>query len=217
VTTTAERIAAVHQTLSPRFEIVPECWTWEPDAPNDYPFATWRYIKDGCPHYTFDVHWLIPEWVVAHELGHAIHALAGGDPINIRLDDTVLMPFWREAGFAVTWDEAYGFYLANRQHKYAPSEHFADAFSYLTYGGFGDCDPGIYGGKWDEATLARLDVFFKSIRAEVIEVTEEEVRRLLEGYVSKTELEAYKRALQQQVDDTLALRTHGHTVTTTVS
>lgn len=223
MTTTAERIAAVHTRLNAEYPVVPDCYRWDPDPPNDYPFATWRYLytdEQGrrCPYFTFDVHWLIPEWVIAHEMAHAVHALCGGDPINLRRDDPILAAYWVAAGFAQTYPEAYDQYINGPLlHKLAPSEHFADAFSYLTYRGFGDCLPQYYGGSWDDATLVRLDIFYKSLREETGEVTEEQVRALLEGYVLKTELESYKVALQKQLNETTAPKTHSHTATTVVS
>lgn len=218
MTTTAGRIATVHGALAPTYPALPRCYSWDPDPPNDYPWGTWQTLTpERCATFTFDVHWLIPEWVVAHELGHAMHALAGGWPRDLRLDDPVLPLYWQAAGFTTSWPDAFAHAMATRRHDDAPGEHFADAFAWLTYRGYGGCDPGIYGGRWDDATLARLDAFYRSLRPEVNEVTEEQVRELLKGYVSKAELEDYKRRLQQQMDEQLAPRQHPHNVTTTVS
>lgn len=217
-TTTAERIAAVHDRLAPLYPAIPRCYSWAPDRPDDYAWATWREMTpDRCAVLTFDVHWEWPLWVVAHELAHAMHANAGGWPRDLRLDDPVLPRFWEAAGFTTSWPDAFAYAMRTRRHDDFPGEHFADAFAYLTYRGFGGCLPQLYGGKWDDATLARLDAFYRSLRPEVNEVTEEQVRELLKGYVSKAEHEDYKRALQQQMDEQLAKVQHGHTATTTVS
>jgi hypothetical protein len=178
-------VRGIHARLAGTFAAMPPCLILEDEPNTDWPIAHFLAIEDSCARLTFDAESTPAVWVVAHELGHALHAYAGGSPRVELANDEVLAGYWRAAGYTASLADAIAVaeQVQNERgpiaaHPLYPVEHLADAFALVTFDGFGDAAFGYFGAPTEEGGRAltperRLAVheFFASLTPkEVIHV-----------------------------------------------
>jgi len=179
-------IRALYESLAAEFPAVPRCLSVYAEPNGDWGVGHWLSNADGCAQLTFDTDSRPLDWSIAHELGHALHAAAGGDPRAMFLDDPVLSRYWPFRGF-----EPLATTIARATYEpfwgYFPGELFADEFAAVVLG-----VRLLNTRTW---AAAIMDHERPAIRAWFAAPKGDGM-----ADVTQKQLEAYKRALQQQLD-----------------
>lgn len=234
----ADFVRAVHQRLVADYPAIPDAIALMDESAHDYGIAHFlgidreMFVREGFAYYgqtldgiavlTFDAGRVPAEWVVAHELGHAMHENCGGTPNSLSANDSVLIAYWRAMGYTTPLAEAVAFIEAQNDyfatHKWNPVEHFADAFAFVTANAFGSADFYRWGGGITAAKREELRAFFASLRSvqtEEDEMTPEEFeRRWLEMYRKVQVSDTFDALKKVDADLATDLRLHTHETTT---
>lgn len=195
-----EYILSVHQRLVSEYPAVPDAIALMDESAHDFGVAHFigvdaeMYLREGFAYYgqtldgiavlTFDAGRTPAEWVVCHELGHGMHANLGGNPHRASPSDPVLQAYWAAMGYTTPLADAIAFAESQPYesgHKYYPTEHFADAFAWVTANTFGSADYYRYGGSLTDAKRSELRAFFASLRVQTEEddmFTDEDRKKL---------------------------------------
>lgn len=171
----ADVVLAVHADLSAKYPAIARCLVVEDEPAGDFGVAHYYgRTSAGCARISFDVGYPPPRARVAHELTHDLHraGTSEGGPWWMDPRDVVLRGYWAAMGYTTPLEEAISLALRVERERgfaaawrYYPGEQLADAVGWLNYPGegWGGADPGLFGGSYAAANLARIDAWARSV------------------------------------------------------
>lgn len=175
-----EFIRAIWAELRPIYPAIPEI-ALEDEPSGDPEIAHYRSTDEhGVAHLTFDDDKIPSRAVVAHELWHAAHKNAGGEPRGRQIPDPVLESYWSLMGYTTSYEDAWAEATAKNWWGLWPGEQMADVFAKIAVGACAGCaDIAYFGASYqDQAALARVDAFFRGLRGEEAAMTPEEFEQM---------------------------------------